>query len=145
MADFFNNLFGSGAMQALETTWSFTHAHHRVLAENIANLGTPGYVSKQLDYGDFQKALGEALERRGDDRSRPPEFQGSRQVRSERGRLRFDPQEKPADNVLFHDGTNASLEREMADLAQNAIVHELTTQLLATRFNGLRKAIRGQA
>jgi flagellar basal body rod protein FlgB len=44
---------------------------------------------------------------------------------------------------LFHDGTNQSLEREMADLAETVMVHETAGTLLRGNVDGLRKAIRG--
>jgi flagellar basal body rod protein FlgB len=59
------------------------------------------------------------------------------------GRLSIRPSRQPAENVLFHDGTNLSIEREMARLAETGMVHELATSLLRGRFDGLRTAIRG--
>jgi flagellar basal-body rod protein FlgB len=144
MSDFFNGLFASSGMKALESTWSFTHARHRVIADNIANLGTPGFKSKDLDYDGFQQALGSALAHR-ESGTDAVEFRGGGQVRTEKGQLSFKPTTREPDNVLFHDGTNASLEQEMSDLAQNAMIHELTTNLLGGRFESLRKAIRGRA
>lgn len=141
MSDVFAGLFDGQALAALETTWSFTQAKHRMLAENIANLGTPGYRAKHLDYKAFQNALGEALERREADQS--PQLRTG-EVRSEGDGLRINPSTR-AENVLFHDGTDASVEQEMSDLAQNAMVHELTTHLLAGQFDSLRKAIRGRS
>jgi flagellar basal body rod protein FlgB len=46
--------------------------------------------------------------------------------------------------MLFYDGTNVSIEREMSDLAANAMLHEVTTNLLRGRYDALQKAIRGQ-
>ena len=133
-------------MPALKATWSFAQARHKIIAENVANMSTPNYKAKHLDYGEFQKALGRAMEKRGDDPSQPLEFDRGGSFRLDRrGRLAANPARKPGQNVVFHDGTNLSIEMEMSDLASNAMLHEVTTTLLNGRFNGLRKAIRGRS
>ncbi len=145
MSGWFESLMNRGAMPALTATMSFTHARHRVIAENVANMSTPGYKAKHLDYGQFQQALGEALERRGDDPRKNLEFKGSGQFSTDAaGNLQVTPVEKPGENVLFHDGTNMSIEQEMSDLAANGMLHEMTTQLLRQQYEDLREAIRGR-
>ena len=142
---FFENLLNRGATPGLVATLSYAEQRHRMIAENIANMGTPGYQAKQLDEDEFQRALGEAFERRADD-ARKPFVVESGQVRTdERGSLRVTPSRKPVDNILFHDGTNLSVEREMADLAENAMMHQMTTTLLKDRLDGIQKAIRGRS
>jgi flagellar basal-body rod protein FlgB len=142
---FFSNLIDRGAIPALVSTAVFTQERHRMIAENIANIGVPGYKTKRLDVAAFQRALGQALDARGSDPSKPFVISGSRQVRTnERGELEVTPSERPPENILFHDGTNLSMERQMADLAQNGMMHEVTNALLRDRFDALRKAIRGR-
>ena len=53
------------------------------------------------------------------------------------------PTDRPVDNILFHDGTNVSIEREMVDLAETQMSHEFAATILRDYFDGLRKAIRG--
>lgn len=145
MTGYFEGLMNRGATPALVATWSFTHARHKLIAENVANMSTPGYKANRLDYAEFQRVLGKALKRRGADPAKPLVIEGSSQYRTDRrGRLVFTPTAKPGDNVVFHDGTNMSIEREMAELASNAMLHEMTTTLLDGRFEALRKAIRGR-
>jgi flagellar basal body rod protein FlgB len=68
-----------------------------------------------------------------------------REFRSDSGGgLRVTPRLRPPDAALLHDGTNLSLEREMSDLAENALAHQAAARLLEGRFEGLRKAIRGR-
>ncbi len=132
-------------MPVLESTWSFLRARHKVIAENVANMSTPDYKAKHLDQKVFQQALGKAVERRGNDPRKPFEIDGGKQVRSdENGRLITEPVTKPGSNLVFHDGTNMSIEKEMSDLASNAMWHEMTTTLLTGKFESLRKAIRGR-
>jgi flagellar basal-body rod protein FlgB len=142
---FFSDLIDQGAIPALVSTAVFTEERHRMIAENIANIGVPGYKTKRLDVAAFQRALGQALDARENDPSKPLVISGSRQVRTnERGELEVTPSERPPENILFHDGTNLSIERQMADLAQNGMMHEVTNALLQNRFGMLREAIRGR-
>ena len=145
MASYFEGLFNRRAMPALAAAMSFAHARHGVIAENIANMSTPGYKAKRLDMDGFQRALGRALVRHGDDPNKPFTIE-SKQARSDgRGHLTVNPSVKPGRNLVFHDGTNLSIEREMSDLAANAMWHEMTTTLLRGRFEALHKAIRGRS
>ncbi len=123
---------------------AFNESRLRMLAENVANIHTPDYRAKQLDTKAFQRSLREALDARARDPKGPFVVQAGQEVQTdEQGYLHITPSQRPAENVLFHDGTNLSIEREMADLAETGMTHDLFTTLLKGRFNGLRKAIRG--
>jgi len=141
---FISNLTDRWAMPALIGTLAFNEARLKVIAENVANATTPGYRAKRLDARSFQTALRQALDARGGDPNRPFVIKDTGQVKTDRhGSLQVTPSEMPVGNVLFHDGTNMSIEREMADLAETGMTHELAATLLRGRFDGLRKAIRG--
>ncbi|MFQ5461715.1 MAG: flagellar basal body rod protein FlgB [Phycisphaerae bacterium] len=138
------DLFNGGATPALISTLTFNEARLAVISENIANATTPGYRAKQLDPYAFQASLRKALdERRGPGDAWVVEGPQAKTMPS--GHLDVTPSLKPVDNALFHDGTNISLEREMADLAETAMTHELASELLSGNFDRLRKAIRGTA
>jgi flagellar basal-body rod protein FlgB len=131
-------------MPALVKTLAFGEARLKTIAANLANAQTPGYRAKQLDVHGFQRALGAALDARKADPAKQFVVENGQEVRTtEAGGLKIVPSERPVDNVLFHDGTNVSIEREMADLAQTGLTHELATTLVRERLSGLRKAIRG--
>ena len=144
---FFEGLTSRGSTAALTAMMAFTEARHRMIAENVANAHTVNYRAKQLDVREFQRALGEAIDRGRESAAARFEIRDTDQVEQlPGGRLRVTPSiRQPLENLLFHDGTNLSIERQMADLADNALVHELSAVLLKDRFDGLRKAIRGQA
>ncbi len=122
----------------------FTQARVKVISENVANSATPGYRAKHLDTRAFQGALRKALDARGGDPHKPFRVEVDDQVATdEQGFLRVTPTETPVENILFHDGTNQSIERQMADLAETRMMHELASTLLRGRYDGIRKAIRG--
>ena len=60
------------------------------------------------------------------------------------GRLIVTPGEVPPENVLFHDDTNARIERQMQQIAENTMMHQAATELLRERFEALQKAISGK-
>lgn len=143
---YLESLTNRGATPALVNMLAFTEARHRMLADNIANWQTPGYKTKQLDARSFQHALRAALDEKGGDAHKPFVVKGTGQFGTTKGgRLGVTPSESPVGNLLFHDGTNASIDRMMTDLADNAMVHQAATTLLKGRYAGLRKAIVGRA
>lgn len=139
------NLIERGATPALVRTMAFNEARLRTISENIANISTPGYRAKQLDTKAFQQALRKALTQRGADWKKPFVVNVRHEVSTnEDGTLSITPSTRPVENVLFHDGTNFSLERQMADLAETGLMHDMTSTLLRGSYEGIRKAIRGR-
>ena len=141
---FFTSITEQGATPALVKSLAFDEARLKMIAENVANAETPGYRAKQLDAAAFRSSLKEALEVRSGDATRPFEVKAGPEVRTDAfGYLQVKQSVKSAENALFHDGTNVSIERQMADLAETGMMHDLTTRLLQNRMDGLKKAIRG--
>lgn len=133
-----------GAAPMLEKTLAFNEARQRMLVENIANVSTPGYRAKQLDVASFEKALKDASARRQGGYGEL-QIKGSGQFETdEQGMLRVTPGEVPVENLLFADGTNLSIERQMSQLAEVTISQQVNTELLKGYFEGITKAIRGR-
>lgn len=142
---FFSDVVNSGTTPTLDAMLSFTEAQHRVLAENIANIDTPGYKAQHLDPKRFQKALAGAIAERHETRSTGLTIDGTQEFEQRpNGTLKFKPSEEPAQNVLFHDQTNARIEQQMALLAENGMMHQAATELLAGNYQTMMKAIRGR-
>lgn len=142
---FLSSLANRGAAPALINTLAFTEARHKMIAENVANWQTPNYKTKQVDTQGFQRALRSALNEKGSNPFKQFVVKNTREFGTDKnGLLRFTPGEEPVGNVLFHDGTNGSIERMMTDLADNAMVHQAANTILKGYFDGVRKAIRGR-
>lgn len=140
----FTEITNAGSVPLLEKTLAFTEARNRVLAANIANVVTPGYRAKQLDVSAFQKALKQATEKRAE-RGGELRLEPTQEFRTdEAGLLEVTPSEEPVENLLFQDGTNARIERQMAMLAENTLMNQVATELLRTKLEGIAKAIRGR-
>jgi len=142
----FDDVVNRGVMPALDKMLAFTQARQRMLAENIANIDNPHYRTRQLDTKVFQKALRKALDTQKETGSSAFRVSDDSEFgQDELGHLVVKPSEVPPENVLFHDDTNSRIERQMQQIAENSMMHQAATELLRERFEGLKKAIRGQA
>lgn len=144
MASFLTGFTTFGSTPLLEKFVAFTEARHRVLVENIANIDTPGYRTRQVDVSTFQAEL----KRAASERRRPHEpvqlSDSSTWRIDDNGMLRLTPTLEPAENTLFHDGTNTRLERQMSLLAENGMAHQAAVTMLKNKYDGLMTAIRGR-
>jgi flagellar basal-body rod protein FlgB len=97
---------------------------HRVVSQNIANVNTPGYKTKQLDFETLMEQLA----------------QGGEEQSSAEVELPVDEVEGLAERL---DGNNVNLEKEVAKLKQNALAFQTYSQLLSSRVSTMRRAISG--
>jgi len=142
---FFNRVVNGSSIQMLEKMAAFTQARHQVLTENIANVDTPHYAARHLDTDAFQAELRRALDASAENPDAGFKLRDTGQVRvNDEGWLEVEPATEPAENILFHDRTNIRIEEEMADLAENAMMNQLASELLRSYYDGYIKAIRGR-
>lgn len=131
--------------QAVELAARFAEARHGVLAENVANIDTPDYKSQTLDVKRFQAALRSAVDRaKSGRRAQLPALRNRQVSTGTDGKMTVHPDIEPAQNLLFHDGTNARLEALMSDAQKNELAYELSMNLLRGRYQGMMQAIRGR-
>lgn len=111
---------------------------HKLISSNIANVTTPGYKSKSIDFdSELRKAM--TPERA------PLSVTNERHIPLSRSRHSL-PKIREAEDTENSTGINSvDIDAEMADLAQNQLVFELGAKLVADKFKGLKSAIRGRA
>jgi len=125
-----NSLIEQTGVDLLQRVAAFTEARHQVLADNIANIDTPGYKMRDLSLGDFQQDLLKALQsRRGQ--------AGQRKCLPSFPLPKVDSQQY----LLFQDGNNRSIEKQVSALASNGLLHNVAVELLRSRYNLLQQAI----
>jgi flagellar basal-body rod protein FlgB len=128
---FIDRLINQGNIPLLEQMVRFTAARARVLGENITNISTPNYQQKDLSLDNFQQELRDRVALRKD---------------AGPGEIRFEGIEKPIEspdrNILFHDRNNRSVEKLMSDWEQNAMSHNLMTELLRKQFSSIQDALK---
>lgn len=108
-------------IEMLGTVMDITAHRQRVLANNLANANTPGYVRKDVLFRD---AVSDAI-RRGN-------FESVR------------PEATPDTSVPFNDhGNNVSLQKELGEMGQNKLLYDFAAEMAGEKLSGLRKAIAG--
>jgi flagellar basal-body rod protein FlgB len=128
---FIDRLLNQGNGPLLEQLVQFTAQRHRLLADNVANVDTPGYRQKDLSVAEFQKRLQERVALR---RQAPPGAIGFSDIQQEI--------ENPTRSILAHDGNNRSMEQLMSDEAKNAMMHNFAIELLRKQYQGMEMALR---
>ena len=110
-------------MDLLGSAVDASEKSHRVVSQNIANVNTPGYKTKRLE---FEKLLNQ--------------LQSPDESRSSSDELPVKQVEGLVDRV---DGNNVNLETEVAELKENALAFQAFSHLLASRVSTMRRAISG--
>ena len=115
------NLVETPLMHTLSRALDLTSARQNLVSQNVANVDTPGYKAKDIDFRqELQRALGD---------EQLPE--SAPVVREVSGLI-----ERP-------DGNNVSLDRESLLMAQNQLQFQTEVSLLHSEFNRLQLAING--
>jgi flagellar basal-body rod protein FlgB len=107
------NLLG----QALD----LTSLRQRMVSENIANIDTPGYQTKDLDFAAELK----------------------RAVAGERSGLQTVAVRTPQGLEQRPDGNNVSIDRESLLMAQNQLQFQMSVAVLRSEFSRVQMAISG--
>jgi flagellar basal-body rod protein FlgB len=111
---------GPSQLGLLSQLLDATEMRHRVISQNIANVNTPGYQARVVE---FEAALSQRLTGGGETESVKP------QIEFETGL------------VARSDGNNVDIDRESGRLHQNALLYQTYSQMLASYFDSMRRAI----
>ncbi|MHB9130788.1 MAG: flagellar basal body rod protein FlgB [Armatimonadota bacterium] len=99
------------------------------LADNIANVDTPGYTRKDVDFEGELRAVA-----------------SSAALNPEQTIARINDVMPVMQDDLFSprrgDGNNVEIEREMSQMAKNSLQYEVSAQLLTMNLTAVKKAIR---
>jgi flagellar basal-body rod protein FlgB len=128
---FIDRLINQTNAPLVEKVLGFASARHKLIAENIANIDTPGYRQKDLSQAKFFAML---RERAAERRSVGP------------GSLGYDglnvDVENPKAGILFHDQNNRSMEQLASDQAKNGLLYTMAIELLKKQFSAMEMALR---
>ena len=110
-------------IQTLTRALDLTALRQRVVSENIANIDTPGYQTRDIDFAaEFQRALNQDESEAG---SQPVAVHTLRGL-----------EQRP-------DGNNVSIDRESLLMAQNQLQFQTGVAVLRSEFSRLQMAISG--
>ena len=149
----FPDLFANSNLPMLSQVVEFSQARHGVLAGNIANMNTPDYKTRDLSPEAFQQSLKQAVA------SKPgPSLGEAALLRSGPGLTvggtqgtgaketsidydQFADVRKSMTSVLYHDGTDVSLEHQVTEISKNQAQHNLAISIMSLQFRQLQSAI----
>ena len=129
------NLFQSTTLPALEHSLNFAQRRHDLLAGNLANMDTPDYKSRDLSVKNFHEALSDSIAAGADPASVSP---------TTRDEIAYGPRDA-MEQVVFHDGSDVSMEHQVTELAKNQHLHSLAITTMRSQFALLRAAITERA
>lgn len=102
-----------------------THVRHEVIAQNVANVNTPGYRRQDVQFHDaFVQALSAG------DRARALTVQPAIVT--------------PEGGVARQDGNNVDIDLEMGQLNKNSLLYKVCAQILAVQVAQMRSAASGR-
>ncbi len=141
----FDNLLNRGSTPVLQQVMSFTESRQQVLAHNVSNFDTVDYKVQDLAKEEFFAELDRAIkQRKVDGPAGKLKLRNTRNIEfGENNAIRARAIEVRDNNILFHDKNNRSVEKQMAEMAKNGILHNVVTELLRGKYDGLQTAIRG--
>ena len=134
--DAISNLIDSGNVPLLRRALSAYAMRHRVVADNIANVGPAGDQAQRVEFEQLLEAqegpMPSALRTHS---GHLPVGQGDPLPEP---RIAFD--ETPFDNGV----NNVDIEGEALAEAENLLMYNMATRMLSAKYQGLRRAISGQ-
>ena len=144
----FPSLFGNSALQSLEKTVEFADRRHAILASNIANMDTPGYKTRDLSVDDFQESLKTLHESKKRIAEQSPGLRLSVLETPEEAPSLALEHDQAVQNVydsmrqvVYHDGSDDSLELQVAQMSKNQSMHNIAIALMRSQFQNLKMAI----
>lgn len=135
-------MFEGSTIPVLEQVVQFAETRHGVLAGNIANLDTPGYKTRDLSPKLFQEKLKSAIASRDLRQDKlqadsPGLLAGADSVEIDK----LSEVDESFRGMLRHDGTDVSIEKQVAEISKNQSMHNLAISLLSSQFRLLKTAI----
>jgi flagellar basal-body rod protein FlgB len=130
-----NSLFGGldKLGRALDASWT----KNEVISSNIANIDTPGYKRKKVEFGDLLNEKKLSLSNKiGDSKSISNE---SSSEKNEDVKIINDL----SSSSLRTDGNNVNIDTEMSELSKNIIYYNVLSQRTTGEITKLRDAIKG--
>jgi flagellar basal-body rod protein FlgB len=143
MAMLIKGLSNAGALPSLELTMRFAAQRQRLLAHDIANIDTPGFIQQDVSVAGFQETLDEAIQARRSGRAGGGlDWKQTRELRRDRrGELRLRP-DGGGQGVLFHDRNNRDIVRLMQAMTETTQAFRAASDLYRAHKRILQNAIR---
>lgn len=132
-------IFERSKINALSAAVHTTSVKNTVIAENIVNMDTPGYKSRDLKFADV---MGEVM---GTGKKLPLARTNEKHIPP--AQRDIDPSElvyQQNNPSVRNDGNDVNIDYEMSQMAENTIRYNMFTDMLAGKFSKLKSVIKLQ-
>ena len=131
-------IFNRSLLESLQYAMDVSSYKNAVIAENIANIDTPGYKAKKVD---FRKSIGEIFSSQG------------KMGLVKTNERHIDGKKNP-ENVFFveyrnspslrNDGNDVNIDLEMYEMSSNGLLYSELSQITGHQFTKIKTAILGR-
>ena len=122
-------------IKLLENYMGHLAAKNKVISQNIANIGTEGYIRQNVKFQDmFKSEINGSMKKTN---NRHIQLSSSDDL-SIKDNIFLDKSKEPNGGI-----NNVDIETEMAELAENAINFKFTSKKISGHFQQLREVIKG--
>ena len=133
-------LFDNTSIPALSQALRFSELRHTYLANNVANVDTPGFKAMDLPEEEFRGILQRAIDAQRAGATQKLELGVSSNIRSSPEGFVAHAIRAGVDARV--DGNDVSLDLELAKLSKNSMEYQILSKLMARRFAFLREVVR---
>ena len=138
------DIFSKTIVPVLEKSLSAYSLRQKVIADNIANIETPGYSKKAVT---FEEQLSQAIDNTGSGTvsTNPRHIPIGSAVSLDNVEPQIVSAESSHGDPLMSGVNGVDVDSEMVDLAKNQIRYRMAARMMATVFQQIQKAVRGTA
>jgi len=128
-----NGLFEKTGVNLMRKVLNISSQRQRVIAGNIANAFTPGYVKKELNFEDnLAREMGK---------------KGTAGFVSDSRHIPIGSNNKGSQSFIVKNNAQSrgvDLDKEMASSAENQLFYSAVAQMISGKFKSIRTVIRGR-
>jgi flagellar basal-body rod protein FlgB len=133
------NLF-KGTIATLSRSLDLRARKHELILDNVANADTPNYKPFKMNVEEALQS--KPQENQASDLRRTDDQHLAAQKMADDPSLDIDPDHP--DPLLFRgDQNGVDIDAEMTALAKNSLLYKASTQIVASKFKGLKKVLTG--
>ncbi|MFS0656029.1 flagellar basal body rod protein FlgB [Bacillus sp. 179-C3.3 HS] len=126
------NIF-SGTISNLENAMSRANVKQKVISNNIANIDTPNYKSKNVTFRDMLSEANTTL-------SAKKTYQGHIEFSKTGSNYSVVSSNRTS---YQENGNNVDIDQEMSELAKNQIQYNALVERMSSKFNSLKTVLTG--
>lgn len=120
-------------VHSLENSLHYSTKKNKVISNNIANVDTPNYKAKNVDFKGVLQEESSKLQLKQTEQKHIPSTQNKH----------TNEVVTNANTMYNHNGNNVDVDKEMAELAENQIYYRSLVDRINSKFQTLQTVVRG--